>query len=112
MHQELEVLNRVEFKTDQSWNRETIIRVDNHRLMVTIKHDAYQSQSYARIKRWSSSAWQDVAHIPSSHMSSWQAKPAFPGAPAPVSYTSKEAPTKPFQYDEDELIRLALLVLY
>lgn len=104
----VEVLNMAQYRADQSWNRETLIQLGKHRLLVEIRHNAYQFQSHSRVKRWDGNKWQLVATIPYTAMTSWQEKDPTKS----ISYTSdRPDPTKVFDQDQDELIRLALLVL-
>ena len=50
---------------DQSWNYLEVFQDDSgQRFRIEIRRNAYDNQSYARIKRWDGSQWQFVTSVP------------------------------------------------
>jgi len=46
---------------NQSWNYEHLFTVEGNSLRVSIRRNAYDAQSYARVARFDGSKWQPVA---------------------------------------------------
>lgn len=72
------------------------------RFQVSIKSDAYDIQSFARISRWDGDKWQLVHHI---HHAVMKTAPALVYLP---NNTGEDA--RHFQADREELVRVALAV--
>lgn len=52
------------WKGSQSLNYETVFREGEHVLKISVKHDAYVAQSYARISRHDGAHWHELVSIP------------------------------------------------
>lgn len=79
----------------QGWNYVKVVTV-NKKFRVEIRVDAYDFQSYARIKAWDGSKWEFVHSIPFEHCES-----------AKVKAYQKGVALKPFLEDADTLIFIA-----
>lgn len=76
-----------------------LIDKDKHKLRVTIKSDSYKQQCYARIKRWTGSAWNEVHHILEMK------------TPEGLCYRRPQPGPDAFKEDRNELLRVAERVL-
>ena len=82
------------YKKSHSWRYERTVAVDDHRLLIDIKRNAYDEQSHAVVSRWSGSEWKTVVMLPIELMSCQV-----------VSYVHKEeqARRELFEQDADAL---------
>jgi len=91
------------YKGSQSLNFTEVVSVligsKKHKLRVTIKSDSYRQQCYARIKRWSGSAWQEIHRV--LDMKTKEG----------LSYRRPQPGPEAFKEDRDELLRVAERVL-
>lgn len=93
----IETIQREVFQGRQSWNLKHVLRFRSHQLLVEVKRDSYDFQSYARIKLFDGYKWNLLANIPYANMKSLS-----------VSYVQKQETVEPcLQADADELLRIA-----
>lgn len=76
-----------------------LVGVKKHKLRVSICSDSYRGQCYARIKRWSGSAWQLVHQIDDMKTGS------------KLAYRQPTPGPEVFEADRRELLRVAERVL-
>jgi hypothetical protein len=79
----------------QGWNYVKVVKA-NKNFRVEIRVDAYDFQSYARVKAWDGSKWEFVHSIPFEHCQI-----------SKVNAYQKNVEPKPFQSDADTLISIA-----
>lgn len=100
-HMEPKLLNTSLGKSGgQAVRYETLWKVADHKLRVTVYSDSYVDQSYARIERWDGARWQEVADL-ASHERKTETK----------LYYNQSVSAALFTADEKELLRRALLIL-
>lgn len=96
------LLDRACSRGQQSLDYRAIWMLGEHKLCVRRKRDAYDFQSSATVDRWDGEKWHRVDSIHFSRMNTGQGD----------SYVSKDArPNRSELLDEEELLRLAALVL-
>jgi hypothetical protein len=88
------------WKSDQSWNFQTIINFDGCKLKVEIRRNAYDNQSFARVKRWDGDQWNIVCSRPITECRCQS-----------ISYVSKNITDVNFLKDADSLVDEAMAVI-
>lgn len=91
------------YKGSQSLNLTEVVSVligkQKHKLKISIKSDSYRQQCYARIKRWTGSAWNEVHRI--LDMKTKEG----------LAYRRPTPQADAFKEDRNELLRVAERVL-
>lgn len=83
----------------QSWNRELIESVGAERLRYTVKVDAHDFQSYAKVEVWKDKEWSTVHRIPGQQLK------------VRVSYVTPIVSPVVFDHDIAELRKVATAVV-
>jgi hypothetical protein len=52
------------YNSNQSWMYQLIVNIEGHKLRVSIKRNAYDFQSYAKIMRWDGHKWHFITSMP------------------------------------------------
>ena len=88
------------YNANQSWCYDSIVKIDEHKLRVSIRRNAYDSQSYCKISRWDGTKWHFIT-----------SKPIEQCKCSDASYVVKKVNIKLFQMDAEELIKEATQVI-
>ena len=60
------------WRADQSWHYEMVWEIDGHKLRTTVRRNAYDAQSSAKVDRWDGEKWQNVVRRTIEEMGSVQ----------------------------------------
>lgn len=99
---EIKTLNNETWAANQSWHDERLLELDAHVCRTTVRRNAYDAQSYARVERWDGSQWQSVCNIPF---------PLWPDVVKAISYVQKGLTLKAFDTLVEALVKKAGLIL-
>ena len=84
----------------QAWNYEGHVRNDEHSLRVTIRRNAFDEQSWARVHRWDGTQWQLVLNKPICHCHC-----------KTLSYVQPNVKVADFKKDTEELLQATLGII-
>lgn len=90
------------YKGRQSWNMRSIYTQGPHKVRVSIKVDAYVSQSHAKVEVWHAGGWTMIHSIPSTKMQSTKE----------INYVDPTCVATKFATDCDLLMDVAEKILF
>ena len=93
------------YNQDQSWYFERTVTVTNSdviiKLRVSIRRNAYNDQSYARVDQWTATGWERVIDAPIMECDC-----------SAISYTDNKPATCLFKDDADRLLQEAIQIVF
>ena len=93
------------YNADQSWYFERTVTATKNakkvKLQVNIRRNAYNDQSYARVKRWSGTEWKNVVDAP---ITECECKS--------ITYVDRLPATGLFKDDADRLLQEAIQIVF
>jgi hypothetical protein len=87
------------WKQQQSWHYERVLSVDSARFRVTIRRNAHDFQSWARVCLWNGSKWERVVNCPIERLECRR-----------FSYVLRSADIDVFRKDGDSLLDEAIAI--
>lgn len=88
------------WESNQSWYHETTTKIDGHTLKASIRRNAYDHQSSAKVLRWDGNEWQCVCQRPIEECCCYE-----------VSYVQKNITNRHFLADVDSMFKEAMEIL-
>jgi hypothetical protein len=88
------------YNLSQSWFFERIVSIPQHKLWIKIERNAYDNQSWARVKRWSGTSWENVYE-----------EPIILCDCKYISYVNKDVKIQAFELDYNRLLNTTLKII-